>query len=671
MHDHEMTKEQLLAELQTLRQQLADKERKSTSETRLGDPTWRTVISNAPVFIALVERNGTIVYLNHAQPGLSIEESIGKTAFDFTLPEYHGELRASLDAAFVEQRKRSFTSVAAGADGENAWYDTYVAPLVTDGEVKLAALVAVDVTRRKATEIQLSEERARAQEYINIAGVALLALDPSGRIELLNRTGHRLLGYPEGSLIGRDWFDFVPEQERDRVEQVFSELMTGKIAPIEFFENSIITRWGERRIIAWHNSVLTDREGRRIGTLSSGTDVTAQTLAQESLRKAHEELEQRVQQRTAELTRANRQLLQEIEERRVAEAQLQAIYNGLVDGMLVISISRKQFVRVNAAICEMLGYSERELLNLHADDIHPEAEFPRIFETFNAHIELDPEQDDQPQSMVAENVPMLRKDGSVFYVDISASLITYGGEPCLIGFFHDTTERRVAEERLQREHRLLRDLLKSQDRERQLIAYEIHDGLAQQLVGAIMQFESVAFLNTTNSGDAQPSCEEGLTTLRKALSETRRLISGLRPPVLDELGVIAAIGHFIHDMAAPEKAPQIEYRHDVQFDRLTPTLENTIYRIVQECLTNAQRYSQSDRIRVELSQEGEQLRVAVTDWGVGFDATHDQEGRFGLEGIKERARLLGGSASVHSEPGEGTRVLVRLPLSYRKTEPSP
>jgi signal transduction histidine kinase len=151
--------------------------------------------------------------------------------------------------------------------------------------------------------------------------------------------------------------------------------------------------------------------------------------------------------------------------------------------------------------------------------------------------------------------------------------------------------------------------------------------------------------------------------------ETRRLIGGLRPPVLDESGVVAAIENLVYEAREPG-GPKIEFASDVQFDRLEPTLENAVFRIVQECLTNACRYSKSERIVVCLGQKNGHLCIEVRDWGAGFDPRAVRGPHYGLRGIRERARLLGGRAVIRSAPGKGTRVLVELPLVGPASEPA-
>ena len=112
--------------------------------------------------------------------------------------------------------------------------------------------------------------------------------------------------------------------------------------------------------------------------------------------------------------------------------------------------------------------------------------------------------------------------------------------------------------------------------------------------------------------------------------------------------------------------PTIEFHSEVAFDRLAPILENAIYRIIQEGLGNACKHSKSERVRVELVQHDDDLRITIQDWGVGFNPGNVEDECFGLEGIRERARLLGGNATVESTPKQGTCLTVEVPLVLRE-----
>ena len=464
---------------------------------------------------------------------------------------------------------------------------------------------------------------------------------------------------------------------------------------------------------------------------------------------------------------------------RQSHDELRATYDGMVDGLLIADVETKRFVRVNASICRMLGYSEKELLSRSVMDIHPPEDLPEELERFQAQAE--------GRLLINEDRSVLRKDGSVFYADIASKRVVYHGRPCLFGVFRDITERKQAQEALraseerfrvvfeeapvgmvisvedglitrvnrvlcrisgyapeelvgryirdmthpedrelnlpmltkllageissfslerryvgkggrvfwaqattaavrtpdgklafvlgivediterrnaqaalERERQTLRRLLQSSDHERQLIAYEIHDGLAQQLAAAIMQLQTSEHLKKRQPANAKTAYEAGVQMLRQAHAEARRLISGVRPPILDESGIAAAIAHLVHDQRG--QGPQIEFESRIAFDRLAPLLENAIYRIAQEALTNACKHGHSEKVRVSLVQDKDHVCLEVKDWGIGFDVNAVGEDRFGLEGIKERVRLLGGQMSLESQAGVGTCIRVTLPI---------
>ncbi len=144
-----------------------------------------------------------------------------------------------------------------------------------------------DLTKHKGLWAKLREERNRAQQYLNIAGVIIIAIDKDGLITLINRKGCEVLGYQEGELIGQNWFDLcVPEKAREKRKETFRKVMAGEEKEAEDYENTIITKSGEERIIAWHNTTLVDEKGVLIGTLSSGEDITKRKEAEVELIRA-------------------------------------------------------------------------------------------------------------------------------------------------------------------------------------------------------------------------------------------------------------------------------------------------------------------------------------------------------------------------------------------------
>jgi len=194
-----------------------------------------------------------------------------------------------------------------------------------------------------------------------------------------------------------------------------------------------------------------------------------------------------------------------------------------------------------------------------------------------------------------------------------------------------------------------------------LITYELHDGVAQQLLGAKMLFESQQPPKGKKSKSAD-AYREGMAALVRASSEVRRVMNWLRTPVLDKFGLVEAIEDVASQLRLRADAPEIEFRHGVQFNRLEPTLENSLFRIAQEAMTNACRHSKSEKVHVKLTQKGDDVTLEVRDWGIGFDQDAVQEDRFGLEGIRERCRILGGKLVIKSKPDEGTVVRAKFPV---------
>ncbi len=161
-------------------------------------------------------------------------------------------------------------------------------------------------------------QESTAQSYLDIAGVIIVAIDARGQVTLINKKGCRILGYEEKELIGKDWFQMcLPKEIREDVKLVFQKLVAGEIKNIEYYQNSLLTKNGEQRTIAWYNTLLKDDSDNIVGTLSSGEDVTEKERAQQELHEAHEELahfskelEKMVQERTEELLEKNKQLIE-------------------------------------------------------------------------------------------------------------------------------------------------------------------------------------------------------------------------------------------------------------------------------------------------------------------------------------------------------------------------
>lgn len=224
------------------------------------------------------------------------------------------------------------------------------------------------------------------------------------------------------------------------------------------------------------------------------------------------------------------------------------------------------------------------------------------------------------------------------------------------------TEQKRAEEELRR---LAANLVTVQEAERKRISREIHDELGQLLTGLRME---VYLLDSHLSGK-YPSDHDGRAIIAKADGiidavhrSTKHIVSSLMPSILDDRGLFDAVKVLVDDFS---KRTGIQCESEIAIDEsaLNSTQTIALYRIIQESLTNISRHAKASRVAIHCEDEGDALLLEVTDNGVGFDASAEPfvEG-WGLMGMRERARLLGGTFSVKSIPGSGTGIQVRIPL---------
>ena len=199
--------------------------------------------------------------------------------------------------------------------------------------------------------------------------------------------------------------------------------------------------------------------------------------------------------------------------------------------------------------------------------------------------------------------------------------------------------------------------------ERNRLAREIHDTLAQGLAAITLHLESADALLDSNPPRAQASLRRALELTRANLDEARRSVLDLRARPLQDQTLPAALGALVRAFSE-EQGIHVGWRHSGSADTLPAGVEAAVYRMAQEGLTNIARHAQATRARVELDITDTELRLRVTDNGIGFDPNQECEpGHFGLVGMTERAHLLDGTLDIASAPGRGTRLTIKVPLA--------
>ncbi|MGH8992310.1 MAG: GAF domain-containing sensor histidine kinase [Acidimicrobiia bacterium] len=196
-----------------------------------------------------------------------------------------------------------------------------------------------------------------------------------------------------------------------------------------------------------------------------------------------------------------------------------------------------------------------------------------------------------------------------------------------------------------------------QEMERHRLAGEIHDGISQRVVSLCFRLSAAEALLPTNTAEAAVELAEAKALANAALDETRRAISGLRPSVLDDLGLAAGLDHLARGM------PGLEADVDVTPCVLPPHVETALFRIAQEALQNVAKHARATSVRVMLIDDpgAGVVRLEVADDGVGFDPANRRPDAYGLAGMAERAALTGARLEVSSRSGGGTTVAVTVP----------
>jgi diguanylate cyclase (GGDEF)-like protein/PAS domain S-box-containing protein len=254
---------------------------------------YRELVERIPAvsYVAEFDEMGTVRYMSpqvEALLGYPPEAFFPPSElwYDLVHPDDRDRVIAEAARVFREGREYEceFRMIAADGRVVHVWErDTIIRddagePLFTQG-------VVVDITPLRGAEDALRDGRDRAQTHLDVAGTIIVALDRDGRVVLLNRTGHDLLRYLDGELVGRDWFDVcVPERERGVARSTFRALMAGRLVPsTETHEGAVLTNDGEERVIMWHNTVLRDGDGTISATLSSGIDITERRHAEDRI----------------------------------------------------------------------------------------------------------------------------------------------------------------------------------------------------------------------------------------------------------------------------------------------------------------------------------------------------------------------------------------------------
>ncbi len=300
MHDESGQVHRVAGIAQDITEQKRVKERLQASEA-----TYRTIFDSGYDSIIVHDMDtGAILDVNERMCelfGYTHAEALELAVEDISLNEPPCSQREAAEWIHkaATQGPQNFEWICRRKGGETFWVDVTLKRAAIAGHERVLATTR-DITQRKLAEQALRQERDRAQKYLDIAGVMILASDAAGDVVLMNQKGCEVLGYAHEEIIGKNWFDcFLPEDVRDQVRGISDRVMSGDVELVEYSENAVMTKSGEERMIAWHNTALEDDEGRVVGVLCSGEDITERKRAE----KEREKLIAKLESQNAELER--------------------------------------------------------------------------------------------------------------------------------------------------------------------------------------------------------------------------------------------------------------------------------------------------------------------------------------------------------------------------------
>lgn len=348
----------------------------------------------------------------------------------------------------------------------------------------------------------------------------------------------------------------------------------------------------------------------------------------------------------------------------------QVLLDGLFERLpraVALRDSNYRIIRVNREFTRVFGYTAQEAVGRRLRELIVPEELRLEEQTFHDLV-------DSGKPVETETVRQ-RKDGSRLDVSVlRVPIVLPGGQTVVYAFFRDITDRKRLENELLRSFEQLRAfaarLQTVREEERTRVAREIHDELGQALTAIKI---NVSSLGRDLPADQQQAVrtESILQLVDKTIQSVRRISTELRPQILDDLGLVAAVEWCVEDF---ETHTGVKCRLDLATNEIVADQEHAtaVFRILQETLTNIARHAGATEVKVRLAREKDNLILEVRDNGKGVSKEAvSASTSIGILGMQERAALLGGELTVTSTPGKGTTVTLRIPAAHREEAPRP
>lgn len=525
-----------------------------------------------------------------------------------------------------------------------------------DGNGRILRWVGInlDVTERSRFRRRLRKEKERAETYIDVAGTVLVALDPEGRVTLINRRGCELLGLPKWEVFGKNWYDdFVAPDLRETSRALHAAMVSGRQPEVNNYENRIVDAGGREHWVSWYGTLLRDSDGTVTGALGSGVDVTEQRLAEARLLES--------------------------------ETRFRSTFDNAAVGIAHVGLDGS-WLRVNQRLCDIFGYTREELLETTFQDItHPDdIEQDTLLAGRLARGEI---------ASYSMEKRYLRSDGTVVWTSLtgSAHRAADGTPGFFIAVIEDISRRKHLEEDLRR----ARDAAEDASRAKSEFLANVSHELRTPMSGVLGMLELVL---DTSLDDQQ---RRFLTMAKTAADSLLQIINDIldfsrieaRQLEFDEdpFPVRACLESVVEllQSRAEEKGVALTTRVCESVPQIVLGDVDRLRQVLFNLVGNAVKFTEEGRIEVELSAaepadrdpaETWTLQFRVSDTGIGIAAEdlpklfksfsqvdasltrkHGGSG-LGLAISRQIVERLGGTIRAESEPGAGSTFTFCIPF---------
>ncbi|MBN8676061.1 MAG: PAS domain S-box protein [Chitinophagales bacterium] len=590
---------------------------------------FRTIFETEPSCVKLLNRENQLWDINPAGLQLieadSIGQVIGKPVLHLLLPEYR--------TAFLELTEKVFAGEPGsleyeirGLKGTRRWMEMHAVPMKdADSDNNCILAISHDITIRKQfmQELSRNEKKYRFIVERNLAGIYQTSQE--GSIITCNRSFARMLGYdsPE-ELLGMNAaaLYYQPADRAHFIKDLFAsrELNNYELrlrhkdgSPVDVIENCYL-----------HEDIT-------LGKIIEGVmiDISGRKKTEEELKSS--------------------------------ERKFRNLLESGPDAMVIVN-EQGAIVMVNHQAELLFGYPKKELLHLKVEMLLPE-NYRLSHQGHRKQYTHNPKVRPMGKSL---DLLARKKDNSLFPAEISLSPIKSGDGMLVTAAIRDVTDRKRAEQELEESYRSVRQLTEHlqlvREEEQARISREIHDELGQRLTVLMMDIHWIDKKLAGQFPDVSKKITEVISMLGDTTRSVRKISMELRPSVLDELGLAAAMEDHLADFGR-RAGMAVHFRKSQHLSEFSTLVKNTVYRIFQESLTNIARHSGASVVNVSLTRNNNQLVLKITDNGKGFiPPVATQKRTLGILGMKERAVAAGGTVEIFSKVGEGTKVEARIPI---------